>query len=88
LFGPAGLYEGLNAVGQKAHHLVSFVRGGGAITLVPRLVLGLAGTWGDTAVDLPAGGWRNEFTGDHIDGGRVRVAQILARFPVALLSRA
>jgi len=87
LFGPEGTYKGLVATGQQADHVIAFVRGGGAITVVPRLVFGLASTWGDTALDVPAGGWRNELTGDHINGGRLQVADLLARFPVALLAR-
>ena len=38
-----GEYEPLFACGEKAGHAVAFTRGGGAITIVPRLVLGLKG---------------------------------------------
>ena len=58
-----------------------------AITVVPRLVLGLAGGWEDTQLELPAGTWRNELTGEAVEGGTRPVAELLARFPVALLAR-
>jgi (1->4)-alpha-D-glucan 1-alpha-D-glucosylmutase len=38
-------------------------------------------------LDLPAGRWRNELTGDELEGGRVSLATLMARFPVALLAR-
>jgi (1->4)-alpha-D-glucan 1-alpha-D-glucosylmutase len=58
------------------------------VTLAPRLVLGLAGEWADTTVALPEGRWRDVLTGDCGDGGERNVAELLARFPVALLERA
>jgi (1->4)-alpha-D-glucan 1-alpha-D-glucosylmutase len=87
LFGPAGDYEPLAARGDKAEHAVAFSRGGGAATVVPRLVLGLGGDWGDTVVELPAGLWRNVLTGEDVPGGDMPLAVLLARFPVALLER-
>jgi len=67
--------------------LVGFIRGGGAITLVPRLPVGLAGAWHGTTVNLPAGSWRDEFTGAGWEGGTRPLQDLLGRFPVALLSR-
>jgi (1->4)-alpha-D-glucan 1-alpha-D-glucosylmutase len=78
--------------------------GGPTITLVPRLLaargvgepIGLA-YWQDTAISLPAGAdgsLRNVFTGAMVtvDGGgderRLRVGDVLADFPVALLEAA
>jgi (1->4)-alpha-D-glucan 1-alpha-D-glucosylmutase len=88
LFGARGDYRALEARGARAHHAVVFMRGDAAITLVPRLVLGLGGDWGDTSLDLPDGRWRNELTGDVVSGGTaVRLADLLRRFPVALLAR-
>jgi (1->4)-alpha-D-glucan 1-alpha-D-glucosylmutase len=55
--------------------------------VVPRLVVRLGGDWKDTAVELPPGRWRNELTGEDVDGGSRSVADLLARFPVALLAR-
>ena len=86
-FGADGTYEPLAAAGAKAGHAVAFHRGGQVATVVPRLVLGLDGAWGDTAVDLPPGRWRNLLTGADVDGGAVGLDGLLADFPVALLER-
>ena len=58
-----------------------------AITVVPRLSLKLAGNWGDTAIEIPPGRWRNELTGETIKDGEIPMAALFKRFPVALLSR-
>ena len=58
--------------------------------VAPRLVLGLGGEqldWAETTLELPTGRWRNELTGDTLDGGVVALAELLRRFPVALLMR-
>ena len=80
-----GSYEPLTAVGNKAQHMVAFVRAGKAISIVPRLVLGLAGDWQNTTLELPPGQWQNHLTGDTLAGGRQPLAELLHRFPVALL---
>lgn len=88
-FGPEAGYEALAATGPKAQHVVAFVRNGSAITITPRLPLGLGGDWEDTALALPAGIWRNVLTGERAEGGRAQsLGRLLARFPVALLARA
>jgi (1->4)-alpha-D-glucan 1-alpha-D-glucosylmutase len=86
LFGPQADYQPLLANGERAAHVVALARGGGVVTVVPRLVLGLNGEWGNTTLDVPHGAWRNELTGDDIDGNVIRMADVLARFPVALLT--
>jgi (1->4)-alpha-D-glucan 1-alpha-D-glucosylmutase len=91
LFGPGrpGQYEPLFADGEAAGHVVAFVRGGQAITIVPTLVLGLEPQkgWGDTTIELPPGTWYNEFDPPRAARqGRVALDELLARFPVALLS--
>jgi (1->4)-alpha-D-glucan 1-alpha-D-glucosylmutase len=89
-FGPDGDYQPLAARGERAAHAVAFARGGAAVTVAPRLVIGLGGwkgDWGATALDLPAGEWRNELTGDRVEGGEIHLATLLAHFPVALLAR-
>jgi (1->4)-alpha-D-glucan 1-alpha-D-glucosylmutase len=86
-FGPDAAYAPLRVSGPKADHLIAYARGEDLIALTPRLILGL-GEWGDTSVDLPAGEWTNAFTGARIEGGRLAVHDLLAGFPVALLSRA
>jgi (1->4)-alpha-D-glucan 1-alpha-D-glucosylmutase len=49
--------------------------------------MGLAADWGDTVLELPSGHWQNILTGDELEGGFVRLEEILARFPVGLLVR-
>jgi len=86
LFGPKGDYERLSVTGSHAERVVAFVRGGGSVTVAPRLVMGLVDGWDGTAVDLPPGQWRNELTGESWPGESVPTSDLLARFPVALLS--
>ena len=78
-----GNYEPLSARGEKAGHAVAFMRGGGAITIVPHLVLGLK-DWDGTFMEMPRGHWRNEFTGEQFTG-TARFSELLKNFPVALL---
>jgi (1->4)-alpha-D-glucan 1-alpha-D-glucosylmutase len=85
LFGPDGLYRPLFAHGPMADHVVAFVRGDGAITVIPRLIMRLNGDWGHTVLELPAGRWHNVLTGDELPGGAVPLEEMLTRFPVALL---
>lgn len=82
---PSGCYQPLSATGTHAARVVAFGRGGNHITVVPRLVRSMDG-WADTALALPDGQWRNVFT-DGTHSGDVRVADLLARFPVALLEK-
>lgn len=85
-FGPGSTYEPLQVSGEKADHAVAFLRGGEVAAVVPRLAFKLGGDWGDTTLDLPEGRWRNGLTGDEVAGGRIGLKDLLARFPVALLS--
>jgi (1->4)-alpha-D-glucan 1-alpha-D-glucosylmutase len=87
VFGVKGDYVPLSAAGERAAHVVAFVRAGTVAAVVPRHVVRLGGHWGDTAVSLPAGRWRNELTGDVMEGGAHALETLLARFPVALLAR-
>jgi (1->4)-alpha-D-glucan 1-alpha-D-glucosylmutase len=88
LFDARGAYRALAVRGARADHVVAFARGAepGAVSVTPRLVIGLGGDWADTAVTLPSGSWINL-----MDGGRHRgdaaLAEVLRRFPVALLER-
>ncbi|RLV48768.1 malto-oligosyltrehalose synthase [Nocardioides mangrovicus] len=80
-----GGYTPLVAGGSAADHVLAFDRGG-AITVVTRLPLGLgASGWGDTEIELPD--CVDTLTGSSW-GGRVRLADLLATYPVALLERA
>jgi (1->4)-alpha-D-glucan 1-alpha-D-glucosylmutase len=63
------------------------VRGGAVAAIVPRLPLRLRGDWRGTTLELPPGSWRNELTGEEVAGGLRTLSGLLARFPVALLSR-
>ncbi len=81
-------YTPLAAEGGAADHVLAFDRGG-AVTVATRLPVGLAarGGWGDTALALPDGSWRDALTGGSVErvDGRVRLADLLDRHPVALL---
>lgn len=83
----AGSYEPLHVEGSAAGHVVAFARAGHAVTVVPRLPLGLdaAGGWGDTTLTLPPGDWHDDLGERRWSGGSIPVGELLARFPVALL---
>jgi (1->4)-alpha-D-glucan 1-alpha-D-glucosylmutase len=85
-FGAQGNYTPLWASGAKATHLVAFQRGESVITIAPRL-LSTRGDWDGTLLEIPEGLWKNQFTGDRVRGGKVEVASIVNRFPVALLTK-
>jgi (1->4)-alpha-D-glucan 1-alpha-D-glucosylmutase len=88
LFGADGAYLPLAASGPRAENVIAFARGAvpGAAAVVPRLVLGAGGDWGDTAVALPDGEWYDQLSGQRHTGA-ARVAELLGDFPVALLAR-
>jgi len=79
-------YAPVTALGAGARHVLAFDRGG-AVTVATRLPVALAagGGWGETIVVLPARPYRNALTGERVAGGELRVADLLARYPVALL---
>jgi (1->4)-alpha-D-glucan 1-alpha-D-glucosylmutase len=79
-------YRPVLAEGAAADHLIGFDRGG-AVTLATRLPIGLAasGGWGETSIELGATEARDELTGARFPGGRLRLADVFARYPVALL---
>jgi (1->4)-alpha-D-glucan 1-alpha-D-glucosylmutase len=98
-FGAKATYERLAAFGSASRHAFAFLRSGRVATIVPRLTLGLADGWGDTAIAMPMGVWRDAMTGDthevirprgargSANLGVVLAANLLGRFPVALLVR-
>ena len=45
----------------------------------------LGGGWSGTIVNLPKVNWKNLLTGEVLEGGRLRMQDIVKRFPVALL---
>ena len=77
-------YKPIFAGGAKAENVVAFSRGGKVITIVPRFLLKLDNDWQNTTLELPAGNWRNEFTGENFDG-KIRMKNLFRKFPVALL---
>ncbi|MGY1680367.1 malto-oligosyltrehalose synthase [Geodermatophilus sp. SYSU D01176] len=84
-----GGYAPVTATGLAADHLVAFDRGG-VVSVATRLPVGLSiAGWGDTALQLPTGAWRDLLTGGRFvsDAGGLPVAALLERLPVALLVR-
>jgi (1->4)-alpha-D-glucan 1-alpha-D-glucosylmutase len=86
-FGAAAAYVPIEVDGAKHDHVIAFRRGDDVVTVVPRLIVKLAGVWRDTWVALPQGRWRNRLTGRSVEGGQVAVKDLLKDFPVALLVR-
>jgi (1->4)-alpha-D-glucan 1-alpha-D-glucosylmutase len=81
-FGPEGAYVPI----ESPERIVSFRRAEDIVVMASRLNAGDP-DWGDAAIELPAGLWRNALTDETWHGGRTRVADLLARFPAALLTR-
>lgn len=79
-------YRPLPAFGEAAAHVVAVDRGG-AIAVATRLPATLAdgGGWRETELHLPGGTYVDQFTGRRFDGPRIRLAELLATYPVALL---
>ena len=86
-FNAEAAYQPLVAKGAKSEHVLAYLRGDRVLTLVPRHSLLLRGDWQDTALDLPAGEWRNRFTDEALHGGTMLLKDLLRAFPVALLVR-
>jgi (1->4)-alpha-D-glucan 1-alpha-D-glucosylmutase len=84
LFGLQAAYRPLYAQGAKAEHVVAFARGEGLLTIAARLLIGLAGDWQETRIELPPGRWTNAFTAEQWDQGAQRLSDLLRRFPVGL----
>jgi (1->4)-alpha-D-glucan 1-alpha-D-glucosylmutase len=74
-------YEPLPTAGCRADDVVGFRRGTMAI------VVPCTGDddWGDTTVELPADGGVDVVTGEVVDGGRCRLAELFAGLPVAVV---
>ncbi|WP_104081823.1 malto-oligosyltrehalose synthase [Cryobacterium sp. Y11] len=81
-----GRYLVVPALGTAADHVVAFDRGG-AITVATRLPIGLheAGGWGDTTLVVAGRTFVDVLTRQRFDGPSLRLADVLARYPVALL---
>lgn len=85
-FGREGAYVPLLAQGKWEDRLVAFARTNRVVTVVPRLTLSVDGNWEDTAINLPGGKWTNRLTGESAEA-RCLAADLLRKFPVALLAR-
>ena len=91
-------YQPLTAAGAARAHVLAFCRGGQAITVATRLPgqLRRSGGWRDTAIALPPGRWLDVLTGTEYgnagchhrdtEQGRVMLADLTRRLPVALLA--
>jgi (1->4)-alpha-D-glucan 1-alpha-D-glucosylmutase len=69
--------------------VVAFDRGG-VVAVATRLPVGLAAEgWGDTALQLPNGAWRDLLTGERFvsDAAGIAAEAVLTPLPVALLVR-
>ena len=86
LFGPKAAYRPLWATGARADHVVAFDRGEAVVVVVPRLTRAVADGWSDTLVELPEGRWKDLCSGGEWIGA-VRLDDLLAVWPVALLER-
>ena len=87
-----GDYAGLAATGALADHVCAYTRSLGELRIVvavPRFLARLGAErpdWQDTALALPAGRYRDAFTGAHFDGGEpLPTGTLFGGFPVALL---
>lgn len=86
-FGAAGGYQAVHADGRFARHVVAFLRGAEVLPIAQRWSVRRGADWADTTIDLPDGAWADALTGGRHTGPGVRVADVLAGFPVALLVR-
>ena len=86
-----GGYRPVPAEGPAAEHALAFARSPRLVAVATRLPVGLAarGGWADTVLPLPDGatGWTDVLTGTPVDGSAPLLADVLARYPVALLVR-
>jgi (1->4)-alpha-D-glucan 1-alpha-D-glucosylmutase len=80
-----GRYSPLHA----GDHAIAFCRGDDVVAVASRLPLRRArrGGWREDSVVLPDGRWWDELSGREVPGGRAWLDDLLAPFPVALLTR-
>jgi (1->4)-alpha-D-glucan 1-alpha-D-glucosylmutase len=93
-FGPTSGYLPIEVTGDHAGDVLAFARTAGADGDRPLAVtvvtMRTPGSWGDTAVHLPGGTWRNVLADDSqvvAGGAPVSVEWWLGTFPVAVLDR-
>jgi (1->4)-alpha-D-glucan 1-alpha-D-glucosylmutase len=84
-------YRAVPAEGPAAEHAIAFQRSPQLVAVATRLPIGLTarGGWADTVLPLPDGAatWTDVLTGTPVESSAPRLAQVLARYPVALLVR-
>jgi (1->4)-alpha-D-glucan 1-alpha-D-glucosylmutase len=81
-FGPDASYTPLQIKGPETHRYFAYVRADRVAVVVPRFVMEAPNP--AASVDLPAGNWRDSFTGASFSSSQ-RVFDLLSEFPVALL---
>jgi (1->4)-alpha-D-glucan 1-alpha-D-glucosylmutase len=86
-FGKNAAYLPMAVDGPKQDHLVAYMRGENIAVIAPRWNLKLGGNFGSTTVEIPEGAWSHLLTGETLQGGSMRVQNLMKRFPVALLAR-
>jgi len=84
-------YRPVPAQGTAAGHAIAFSRSPSLVAVATRLPVELArrGGWGDTVLPLPGGSadWFDVVAGQAAEGCAPHLAEVLARYPVALLVR-
>ena len=85
-FGAEAEYVPVEVTGSRPDHVIAFLRGRKVATVVPRLSLRLKEQgWGDTAIRLPPGTWKNRLTEEYVSGDEMlQMSDLLGKFPVAL----
>ncbi len=76
----------LIARGEKLRHVLAYTRGQHLAVVVPRFAMSIGGDFGETELELPPGEFECLFS-RQVFFDMVPIAQILERFPVALLVR-
>jgi (1->4)-alpha-D-glucan 1-alpha-D-glucosylmutase len=84
-FGPEGTYQPISAKGPEWQRVISYLRGGDVLTVVPRWTQS-GSSWRGTTLDLPDGRWTNALTGQQFSGPQ-NIEKLFEVFPVALLAR-
>jgi (1->4)-alpha-D-glucan 1-alpha-D-glucosylmutase len=74
--------------GASAAHVLAVTRGD-VLVVTGRLLGGVEDGWGDTALELPTGPWRDVLGDDGatVDGGAAPVARLLGSGPAIVLGR-
>lgn len=80
-------YTPMTVVGEASAHAVAYDRGG-ALAVATRLPVGLdrRGGWGDTELLRHSGPTVDVLTGRRFEGSTIPLAELLSRYPVALLA--